>query len=38
MFDSYVSKISSCEDYLSNLEQNQLTCEIATFDESLVSE
>lgn len=37
MFDSFMNKISSYEDYLKNLEQTQLTYEIATFDENLAS-
>jgi hypothetical protein len=38
MFDSYVNKIASYEDYLNKLEQAQLTIEIAAFDENLASE
>lgn len=38
MFDSYVNKISSYEEYLTNLEQTQLAQQIATFDENLDSE
>lgn len=38
IFDSYVNKISSYEDYLNNLEQTQLANEIATFDDNMASE
>lgn len=38
MFDSYVNKIASYEEYLRNLEQTQLTLDIANFDQNLYEE
>lgn len=35
MFDSYVNKIASYEEYLKNLEQTQLTLDIANFDQNI---
>ena len=37
MFDSYIKKISSYEEYLTNLEQTQLAQDIAAFDAKLES-
>jgi hypothetical protein len=38
MFTSYMNRISSYEEYLINLEQNQLTTDIETFDSNLALE
>jgi hypothetical protein len=38
MFDSFVNKIASYEEYLKNLEQSQLANDIVLFDEKLISE
>ena len=38
MFDSYVNKIASYEEYLRNLEQTQLALDIANFDQNLYEE
>lgn len=35
MFDSFVNKIASYENYLKSLEQSQLANDIALFDEKL---
>jgi hypothetical protein len=35
MYDSFVNKITSYEEYLDNLEQTQLAKDIAMFDERI---
>lgn len=35
MFDSYIKKLASYEEYLTNLQQTQLAQDIAAFDANL---